>query len=362
MDGETSVRRAAAADSVRRAHAPPREGATVPDVREIDPHDEDALRAWYRACRAGSVAERTAPLVFAYEEVRASLRNPKPTALRRVFGSFDGDTLAGALRLDLPLRENRDLADWTLAVPPEHRRRGHGGALFAFGQRFASEHGRTVHDAEVDVPRGRALDEHPGSRFALRHGFASRHREDRLVLELPVPPPRLDALRDNGTGYDFVSWVGACPDEHAEDFVRMRNIMEHDVPTGEAVKEAKVWTAERLRDSEESLAAQGFTTVITAARHPEHGFCGYSLMFVPTHTPGEVYQDDTLVVRAHRGHRLGGAMKTRNLDILRRDHPDRRRVHTWTAGDNAPMRKVNADFGFAVVETMHEFQRADAAA
>ena len=42
-------------------------------------------------------------------------------------------------------------------------------------------------------------------------------------------------------------------------------------------------------------------------------------------------QDDTLVMPEHRGHRLGLLMKLATLDRVRRDHPERTALHTWTA-------------------------------
>jgi RimJ/RimL family protein N-acetyltransferase len=60
---------------------------------------------------------------------------------------------------------------------------------------------------------------------------------------------------------------------------------------------------------------------------------------------------------SHRGHRLGTAMKLATLEVIRRDHPERTAMHTWTAVDNAPMQRVNRAFGYRPVERMHEMQR-----
>lgn len=68
-------------------------------------------------------------------------------------------------------------------------------------------------------------------------------------------------------------------------------------------------------------------------------------------------QDDTYVLAAHRGHRLGGLLKATNLSLLQSDVGGARHVHTWTDEQNSPMQAINARFGFARVETMHEVQR-----
>lgn len=334
-------------------------------IRTIDPHDEAALRAWYAVTRAGAVAGRRFPLVFGYDQEAVALRTPNAGAGRIDFAAYDDETLVGAAKLLLPLRENTGTAYWTLNVDPAHWRRGFGTALFEHGVRLAAERGRHKHLAEVDVPLDTGVAGHPGARFARKHGFASLHTEERMVLELPVPAERLAALREAAAehhgDYDFVSWTDTCPAEHLDAYVDLRNAMERDVPTGQLNREPIRWDAERVRGSERRLALRGFTSLVTAARHRDGGLAGYSLMFVPAGTPEEVNQDDTLVMSGHRGHRLGTALKVRNLERLREQFGDRRRVHTWTDPDNAPMRAINHRFGFVSVEVMHEFARDDTA-
>lgn len=88
---------------------------------------------------------------------------------------------------------------------------------------------------------------------------------------------------------------------------------------------------------------------------------GYSTLLVPRTDPHHAYQDDTLVLRAHRGHNLGAALKVANLRALERlpveDHAARRWLHTYTEQDNAAMQAVNAGFGFRRAEVLHEYER-----
>ena len=78
---------------------------------------------------------------------------------------------------------------------------------------------------------------------------------------------------------------------------------------------------------------------------------------VPGRDPGKVFQDDTLVLPRHRGHRLGLALKVANLRAVQRAHPDRRVLHTWNAEENGPMVAVNNAMGFRPVERLGEYQR-----
>ena len=83
-------------------------------------------------------------------------------------------------------------------------------------------------------------------------------------------------------------------------------------------------------------------------------FGGYSLLFVP-HGADYGWQDDTLVMPEHRGHRLGAAMKAATYSKLPRHVC---RVHTWTAPSNTAMHHTNTAMGFRVVEHMYEMEAA----
>ncbi|MGA8117286.1 MAG: GNAT family N-acetyltransferase [Actinocatenispora sp.] len=322
-------------------------------VRGIDVHDDVVLRAWYDTTRVAEVAGRAEPQVFSYESLRASLRDPNPDYRRIPYAAFDGATIVGTLLVGLPQRDNTHLADVAVHVPVDRRGRGVGSALLAHAERIVTDAGRTTVTAEAFVPAGVDAADWPGARFGHRHGFSTEHQEDHLVLDLPaagvVPGPV--------PGYDVVSWVGGCPDEYVEGYAAMRTRMEQDVPSGTLDVQPGHWDAARVQTSERRLAAQGYTPVTSAARRVGGEFAGYSQVLVPEHDPGQVYQEDTLVMPEHRGHGLGGALKAANLRILSERWPDRRRLHTWTAGTNAAMHHVNTAFGFRVVETLHELQR-----
>lgn len=332
------------------------------DIRPVDPHDDPAFRSWYDAWHAGAVAGRTAPLVTSFEALATSLRNPTTKLRRLPFAAYEGETVVGALLLELSGTSPE--AEWTITVPPRHRRRGIGTELFRYGYSIVESGGYTTQFSEIDVPSGVIPEQAPGSAFALALGFSSQHQEDHLVLELPVPAERIAGLRAGATerhcDYEFISWQGACPDEHVEAYARMRTIMAQEVPMGDSSRSRQTWDVEKIRTGEQRLAAQGMRILVTAARHRGGEFAGYSLMFVPQHSPGELYQDDTLVMEKHRGHRLGAELKLRNLAMVAESHPDRRRVHTWTAGSNDAIQAINSAFGFTTVEQTHEYERVDA--
>src|SRR3546814_18633173 len=72
---------------------------------------------------------------------------------------------------------------------------------------------------------------------------------------------------------------------------------------------------------------------------------------------GLAMQDDTLVMPEHRGRRLGTRLKLATLQVLTRNHPERRALHTWTEPENHAMYRTNTDFGYVARERMYEVQR-----
>ena len=101
--------------------------------------------------------------------------------------------------------------------------------------------------------------------------------------------------------------------------------------------------------------ARAYTTVVAVAEKDcELG--GYSKVVLPM--GGDfAWQDDTLVMPEHRGHRLGLRLKTATLERITAEHPERRVIHTWTDPGNTAMYRTNERFGFRPVETLLEMQR-----
>jgi GNAT superfamily N-acetyltransferase len=89
--------------------------------------------------------------------------------------------------------------------------------------------------------------------------------------------------------------------------------------------------------------------VTTVVQHDESGrLAGFTEIAVPLGAPESVWQHDTLVMREHRGHGLGYALKVANLRALAGECPAARRVNTWNAAENAHMIAVNEEIGFEV--------------
>jgi GNAT superfamily N-acetyltransferase len=253
--------------------------------------------------------------------------------------------VAGALRLILPLRDNVTVAILDLAVHPDHRRRGIGSALLAEGLTLAAAHGRTDVIADVDEP----VPDNPGRAFALRHGWTCDLLESRRDLYLPVDEERLAALEADalaaGAGYSVVTWRDRTPDDLLEDRALLARRMTTDAPQGDLPVEEEDWDGERIREFEAASLARG-RTVLSAGAVRDGRLVGYTDLQIPLAQPERAQQAGTLVLREHRGHRLGARMKVAVLRDLAAGFPSVRRISTYNSDGNRPMVAVNEALGF----------------
>jgi GNAT superfamily N-acetyltransferase len=111
-----------------------------------------------------------------------------------------------------------------------------------------------------------------------------------------------------------------------------------------------VWSVERLIADEEREQSSPRAFLTVAAEHvASASLVGFSVLSVPAETSRAVMQDDTLVLRDHRGHRLGMLLKLANLAHLQRVSPGHPSVITFNAEENRPMLSVNEAVGFVPV-------------
>ncbi len=258
----------------------------------------------------------------------------------------DGEVV-GALRLLLPQRDNPTLAVVDLAVHPDHRRRGLGARLLEEAHRLAAAAGRTELLVEVDEPGPGAA----GRRFAERHGFTCDLAETRRDLLLPVDEERLRALeadaRARSAGYALVTWRDRVPDALLDDRALLERRMTTDAPHGDLPVEEEEWDGARIREYEALHVARG-RTVLSAGAVRDGRLVAFTDLQVPLADPRRAHQGGTLVLREHRGHRLGALVKAAALRSLVAEGLPVQRVCTYNEEHNAPMVAVNEALGFVV--------------
>ncbi|MDQ1700169.1 MAG: hypothetical protein QOG34_2032 [Frankiaceae bacterium] len=258
---------------------------------------------------------------------------------RRGLAAIDGGQLVGAIAIEESMLEDLDTAYSWLLVDSAHRRRGVGTGLLDATRELLRANGRTRLDSSVLIGS-------PASAFAKSRGARVTQIEVPNVLDVTTLDH--DALRADAQArspYLLSTWTGSCPDELLDAYAAAHAAMD-DAPHGAESYDAAVWSAERVRGHEERWASLGHRTLTTAAVHaPSGSVAGYTVLLL-TGRPSTASQEDTGVVRAHRGHALGLAIKSANLLALTEQEPAITTVVTWNAESNAHMLAVNDELGF----------------
>lgn len=293
------------------------------------------------------------------------------------------DDVLGVVHVTLDRVGNTHLASVSVSVDPAHRRRGVGSALLAAAERVAAERGRTTvildsaHNSETAAadPRalvpptgsGRISPDDPAAMFALSHGYTLEQGERYSILHLPLEDPALvdllhvEASAAAGSGYRVVTWTDRCPDELLDQYATLATRMSTAIPVAGLDVVEDPWDAARVRDQERMLVETGRSYVLCAVELVATGeLVAYTEIVFPVEYPEIAFQDDTLVLDAHRGHRLGMLLKTANLRELERLRPGTRRIHTWNAEENEHMLAINVALGFRPTGVIGMWQKKPA--
>jgi len=243
------------------------------------------------------------------------------------------------------------------------RGRGIGSALYDRLEKLAREAGRTTLQNQSTYPAGVEGEvipaptgfgsvpvDLPSTRFLRRQG--SLEQVARIsALPLPVDTDVFSAHLDEAVaaaaGYRTVSWQGRTPEEWVESIALLRTRMSTDAPNA-GIDLTDVWTAERVRAVDELWAESprvALTSIVVEEATGEA--VGFTELDVSTESDRPAEQMDTLVLREHRGHRLGMLLKLTNLRELTRRFPSCTLVETVNAEENRPMLDVNDSIGFA---------------
>ena len=133
----------------------------------------------------------------------------------------------------------------------------------------------------------------------------------------------------------------------------------NDAPIDDLDIEDEVFPPERVRAYEDAQEARGLLIHRVFARHRETGeLAGHTVVVVDSERPQLGEQEDTSVVRAHRGHRLGLLLKADMNLWLREVQPQLETIDTWNAESNSHMIALNELVGYQVMGREFEFQKS----
>jgi GNAT superfamily N-acetyltransferase len=330
------------------------------DIREIDVHSDELFHDYFVNMHDALCYQRPHAPFWSEREAQVMFRHTEPTEEWHAVGAYEDGRLVGGAEFILPLTDNTTMAFLEVHVAPQRRRRGIGGAVLDSLIDMAKSRGRTVLLGQANVPLTER-DSHPYTRFARNHGFAPASVEVRRDLKLPVPSSRIACWEKEAEphhkGYRFETLFGDLPEQYLESFCALVNRLSVDAPTGDIEFEPESMTPESLRVREQKTKEQGRTVVETLALDRAGQVVGQTTLAVPSDEPDIVIQWGTIVHPDHRGHRLGMAVKARNLRALQEAFGDRSRVITENSEQNDHMLAINIAMGFQPVELAVEFQR-----
>jgi GNAT superfamily N-acetyltransferase len=328
-------------------------------IERLDPQDLD-LDTADGIAEAGNAAHeadavhvpaRSGPATLKYLQLQSDGR---PVDGLWVARDETGRVVGNAV-LQLPRLENTDSALLRGSVVPEARRQGIGRALL--GKALA-----VVAEAErVKVYSG-AFEGSPGGAALAALGFTSLGTVDavrRVDLDLDSAA-RWQRLYDDATAragdYELVHMVGPTPADMLTDLVELHEAI-NDAPLDDPDLEGDHWSVDRVTSYDRAMAGRSQTVYRVLARHRSSGeWAGMSMLCVDEFSPSVAFQEDTSVVRKHRGHRLGLLMKADMLRWLSQERPEVTATITWNSTSNHHMIAVNEMLGATVVARHANFR------
>lgn len=299
-----------------------------------------------------------------------------PQRLRRHSVIRVDGRIAGRALLTLPMVAGATEARLHVEVLPEHRGQGIGTALLERLEADASTYGRTALQADpphTSRPGGDRIPsptgfgdvpaDDPGARFLVRHGYDLElvARISSLPLGIGVEAVREHlegAMEHAGPDYRVVTWTGATPEDRLDDLAALKSGMSTDAPMAGLEVVPDPWDADRVREHGLRQQATGRILLTAAAEHvPTGRLVAYTEIEVDRGDEPAAVQEDTLVLRAHRGHRLGMLVKAANIVRLVELAPSTTVVTTFNAEDNRPMLDVNEALGFEPIGLEGNWQK-----
>lgn len=279
----------------------------------------------------------------------------------------DDGAIIGRVGLDFPHEEGSRVGFWLVELLRDHWGRGIGTRAVEMIERIARERGRTVlqswaeHPAtDAPLPRlapptgfGDVPADHI-ARFMLRHGYELEQVERCSAFDLTgsfdVVERLLAQAEAASSGYRVVQWFAPTPPEFVEGYAWMKSRMSTDAPSAELEFDEESWDAARIAEHDEKYTGTGRTIQVTAAQHVATGeLCAFNELVIGKDRTAASHQEDTLVLKEHRGHKLGTLVKCAGLLSWRDVAPQSTRVITYNAEENRPMLDINEAIGFAPI-------------
>ena len=252
-----------------------------------------------------------------------------------------------------------------IRVRPEYRNQGFGSALHDHLEQLSRDSGRPIvqgqglHEAvdgddRLTPPTGfGSLPVYESTvQFMIARGYSLEQVNRVSILHLPIPAPRLEDLLSTaqiraGSEYRVHTWEGSTPERWLNDVALIMNRMSTDAPSGNLEIEEETWDADRVRHYDELRNRTGRIRLVAAVEYiPGGQLVAFNGLSQSEDRTQPVHQGVTLVLKEHRGHRLGMITKVANIQQLQALRPGSPSIITDNAEENRPMLDVNEAVGF----------------
>jgi GNAT superfamily N-acetyltransferase len=331
------------------------DAADAGDFRELSRVRNDVYRSLTGRTEQDLAPEALLPLLRSRAE-----RTTVVWAVR-----VDGEMVGRAV-VDIPHEDGSRVAIASVEIHPRVWGRGIGSAIVPHIEAVAREHGRSVIQnwTEQQASSGPRIDARTGfgsvpddhvARFLRRQGFTLEqvYRVSRLDLT-PDAVDRarrlLNEARRFSTDYRVLQWMIPTPAEHLDGYAWLKSRMSTDAPSADLETDEESWDAARLTAAEERIAEMRQTMQVTVAQHIGTGeLAAFTEIGIGPDPSATTHQHDTLVLREHRGNRLGQLVKCAALLSWADAAPASRDVITYNAEENRPMLSINEAMGFAPI-------------
>ncbi|PKI93293.1 GNAT family N-acetyltransferase [Actinomycetales bacterium SN12] len=289
---------------------------------------------------------------------RASTDYVQQTLLAR-----EGERIVGAVTVSHATAEPTS-AEIDLMVTPENWGRGIEHALLAEAEAEVRRLGRkviqswTLHRAAPGdsplVPKTGwgHISRTPHAQLLVDDGFTLEQVERNSAFDLqgdlaPIERMLADALAVAGDEYRLVEWTVPTPPELRSGYAWALSRMSTDAPSGDLEMDEEIWDADRIARRDARFVEGGQTVSVAAVKHvPTDTLAAFNELVIGSDPTGVTHQYCTLVLKEHRGHRLGQIVKCANILRWRGIAPDSPRITTFNAEENRPMLDINEAMGF----------------
>lgn len=275
-----------------------------------------------------------------------------------------GESVVGTGSLMFPLQENLETVHLGITTHPAVR--GHGVATTLLEQALVPaihESDRSLISVYGEIPAEGDVDDPvlPANRLGARLGLSRKNVGVCRMLPLPIDDALLDQLEAEGQEklgqYRIELWGDEIPEEHLEAYGLLLRQIELDEPDEEVEHEPAEYTPERIRVLEKRRRERGVRALIAVAVAPDGAIAGNTeVQFQKAEGTTIAWQENTLVMPEHRGHRLGLALKVATHRLLSREMPAVQSLVTFNSHVNPWMISINDRLGYRVAFREIAFQ------